>query len=230
MQKRGIRGVVRSKLSRLTQKIRIFAGRSFDRKFGVDTGGVIEVKNLDIKAAQKSASHGYGATPEPAIRGMLEHLVLDHSKYVFVDFGSGKGRVLLLASDYPFKSIIGIEFSQKLHKIAQNNISKWNNPRQKCRDIESICIDARNFKLPPTPLVLYFFTPFPIPVIQQVVDNIQESLTNNPRPIRILYYGTRQDFINALASLGLSYQEIYSHRPFSALGKYKGFLFQPEAK
>lgn len=230
VQKRRNKGRVPSKLSRLIRKVRIFAGRNFDRKFGVDTSGVIGIKNLDISTTQKRDVHGYGASPEPAIRGMLERLDLDHSKYTFIDYGSGKGRVLLLASGYPFARIIGIEFSRKLHEIARDNIEKWNHPGQKCRNIESICIDARNFNLPPTPMVLYFFTPFPIHVIQKVVDKIRETLKQNPRPIRILYYGTRQDFIAELTRLDLSYQEIYSHRPFSALGKYKGYLFQPETK
>jgi SAM-dependent methyltransferase len=223
-----INAAIRVRLSRVSRKFRLFVGRRFDRKYGVDTGGIVALRNLGLSSAQRKAGHGYGATPAPAIRRMLECLTLDHSKYTFVDFGSGKGRVLLLASEYPYKRIIGIEYSQYLAKIAENNIGKWNNTRQKCFDIESICIDAGNFRLPHTPLVLYFFTPFPIPVIKQVVANIRESLNNNPRPLHILYYGARQDFIDVLARLKLPCREIYSHRPIAALGKYKGFLFQSE--
>lgn len=32
--------------------------------------------------------------------------------YDFLDFGSGKGRTLLMAASFPFKKITGVEFSK----------------------------------------------------------------------------------------------------------------------
>jgi len=40
----------------------------------------------------------------------------------FVDVGSGKGRVLLLAARHPFKRVVGIEFSPSLCEQARRNI------------------------------------------------------------------------------------------------------------
>ena len=47
--------------------------------------------------------------------------------FTFIDLGSGKGRVLLMASDYPFKKIIGVEFMPELHRAAQENITGYSN-------------------------------------------------------------------------------------------------------
>jgi len=47
---------------------------------------------------------------------VLEKLSINHSEFTFIDFGSGKGRVLFLASEYPYKKIIGVELARMLHE------------------------------------------------------------------------------------------------------------------
>jgi hypothetical protein len=49
--------------------------------------------------------------------------------FTFIDLGSGKGRALLMASAYPFKRIIGVEFMPELHRVAQENIRKYTEHR-----------------------------------------------------------------------------------------------------
>ena len=228
LKERGIRGTIREIIYRLNLRIRVFADRRFDRKYGIDTRGIVRLRSLDININQKKTAYWYEPTPIPALKFMFKMLEIDHSKYIFIDFGSGKGRVLMLASEYPYKKIIGVEVSQSLTSIAKNNFRKWNNRKQKCFNIELICMDARDFKLPNDPLVLFFFTPFQTPIITQVVNNIQESLRDNPRPIQALYYGTNREFIDILCKLNLTCREIYSRRPLSAIKKYKGFIFSQE--
>jgi len=210
------------------EKIRVFIDRRFDRKYGVDTSGLLGVKGLDVTAEQKDSGIHYEPTPVPALRAILESLPVDHSKFTFIDYGSGKGRVLLLTSEYPYRRIIGVEFANSLHMVALANIAKWNSRKQKCSDIQSVCVDARDFQLPDDPLVIFFFTPFLSPVIDRVVENIQESYRTNPRPMRIVYYGTNEKFMGLLSKLGFSRREIYSKRPFSALKHYRGFLYSSD--
>ncbi|MBZ5489392.1 MAG: class I SAM-dependent methyltransferase [Acidobacteriia bacterium] len=45
--------------------------------------------------------------------------------FTFIDLGSGKGRALLMAAQYGFKRIIGVEFMPELHRVAQENIRKY---------------------------------------------------------------------------------------------------------
>jgi hypothetical protein len=42
--------------------------------------------------------------------------------FTVIDFGSGKGRALIVASECPFRRIIGVEFALELHRDAQQNI------------------------------------------------------------------------------------------------------------
>jgi SAM-dependent methyltransferase len=226
LKEHGVRITLREIIDRLNIGLRVFFDRSFDRRFGVETSGIIDIEEYpDVGLEQKSAGYRYEPTPAPALKFMLKKLDIDHSKYTFIDFGSGKGRVLLIASEYPYRKIIGVEFSQALHDIAKSNLNAWKYPTQKCFNIESICMDARNFKLPNDPVVLFFFTPFKNSITAEVVSNIQKSIKNEPRHIEILYYGTNQEFIDVLRKLNLNCREIYGYRPFSARKKYKGVLF-----
>ena len=76
---------------------------------------------------------------------MLSALPIDYRDFTFIDIGSGKGRTLLMASDYPFRRIIGVELLPELHRIAQENVRKYKNENQKSFAIVSQCVDAREF-------------------------------------------------------------------------------------
>ena len=117
--------------------------------------------------------------------------------FTFIDLGSGKGRVLLMASDYPFKRIIGVEFMPELHRAAEKNIAGYSNDRQRCRQIETLCMDARDFQFPVGPLVVYLFNPFSEPTFVQVLENLRRSVEQSPRPVFIAYRFT--EFENLLA-------------------------------
>src|SRR5450755_4425702 len=65
---------------------------------------------------------------EPALfREMLGSLNLDFREFTFIDIGSGKGRALLMAAEFPFHRILGIELLPELHRIAQENINNYRN-------------------------------------------------------------------------------------------------------
>jgi predicted RNA methylase len=101
--------------------------------------------------------------------------------------GSGKGRVLLMAAQYEFKRIIGVEFIPDWHRIAEQNIRKFTAQYGTASAIESFCMDAREFDFPAGPLVVYLFNPFPEPVFAAVLDKLRQSALANPRPLFIAY-------------------------------------------
>jgi SAM-dependent methyltransferase len=108
--------------------------------------------------------------------------------FTFIDLGSGKGRTLLMASDYPFRRIIGVELLPSLHQIAQQNLGQYKSESQKCFGFEAICADAAAFPFPDDPLVIYLFNPFPESGMRQVFANLDQSLRLHPRPIYLLYH------------------------------------------
>src|SRR6202011_5242232 len=103
------------------------------------------------------------------------------------DLGSGKGRVLLMASDYPFQRIVGVEFMPDLNRAAQKNITSYSSDRQRCTQVEAVCMDARDFQFSPDPLVVYLFNPFSKATFAQVLENLRRSIELARQPVWIAY-------------------------------------------
>jgi SAM-dependent methyltransferase len=96
----------------------------------------------------------YQPTEPEAFRKMLNVSGVDFREYTFLDLGSGKGRTLLMASEFPFRRIIGVELVPELHAIAEKNVARFASAEQKCRAIETVCADARDYEFPEEPVVL----------------------------------------------------------------------------
>jgi SAM-dependent methyltransferase len=122
------------------------------------------------------------------IGALCEQSRSDLSDFVFIDLGSGKGRTLLMASDYPFRRIVGVEILPALHLAAQENIGKYQSESQKCFALESVCADATEFRFVDEPLVIYLFNPFPEAGLSRMIANLEESLRGNPRAVYVLYH------------------------------------------
>jgi SAM-dependent methyltransferase len=126
---------------------------------------------------------------EPALfRQMVDPLAIDKSQYTFLDLGSGKGRTLLMASEFPFRRVLGVELLPELNQIAEENIRAFKSDQRKCETVESVCQDARIFEFPDEPLLIYLFNPFLESGLAQVVRNLEQSLQMFPRPVIVLYH------------------------------------------
>jgi Histone methylation protein DOT1 len=140
----------------------------------------------------------YQPTDEAAFREMMAALPIDFREFTFIDIGSGKGRVLLMASEYPFRSIVGVELMEELHRTAEENIAAYRQQRDSANGaqsgpsaqipIESIRADAREFIFPQTPLVIYLFNPLPEAGLRRMLHNLENSYSQTPRPIWIVYH------------------------------------------
>jgi hypothetical protein len=109
-------------------------------------------------------------------------------EFTFIDMGSGKGRVLLMAADYPFRRILGVELMPELHRVAGENIGKYKSDSQLCFAIDSIQGDASEFIFPPEPTVLYLFNPLPESGLAKMISNLERSLEQHPRLVFVLYH------------------------------------------
>ena len=129
----------------------------------------------------------YQPMEEDLFYEMLNRLAVDFAGFTFIDIGSGKGRALLMASAYPFRRILGLELLPELNDMAQENIRRYSNPRRRCRDLQAICGDATLFDFPHEPLVVFLFHPLPKSGFRRVVENLERSWREAPRPAYFLY-------------------------------------------
>jgi hypothetical protein len=141
----------------------------------------------------------YQPTDPGSFREMIEMLQqnagMNLSEFTFIDLGSGKGRTLLMASDYPFRRIIGVELLPSLHHIAQENLDRYKNGSQRCFALEAICSDATAFVFPEEPLVLYLFNPFPESGLRKTIEHFENSLRSHPRAAYVLYHNPQLEHV-----------------------------------
>lgn len=112
----------------------------------------------------------------------------DFRKFTFIDLGSGKGRTLLMAADYPFRRVIGVELLPELHRAAVENLQRYKSGSQKCFAIEAMCADATEYVFPDESIVLYLFNPLPEAGLRRVLANVEASLRANPREAFVVYH------------------------------------------
>lgn len=183
----------------------------------------LTVEDLRIQSHTPQWSLPYEASSENYFRRAMQHIPAEVNDYVFVDIGSGKGFVLLLAAEFPFKTIIGVEFSQTLAAIALENIRRCDKRRRQCFDIQCVCADGTEFVLPPEPTILYLFNPFQGPIMDRMIDNIKQSLRQHPRDFWILYLNPME---NRKFRRSAEFRLIHEDRDFSV---FRSRLTHPNA-
>ena len=156
--------------------------RWFDIRHNVVTCREADPRALVVVGTNAEHAIVYIPTTPQTGRFMLRDLpIKDLSHYTFIDMGSGKGRMLLLAAELPFRRIIGVEFASDLSALAQRNVKKYRNAKQACFDIETLNVDAMQFEFPPEPSIIYFFYPFERFVMEPVIDNLNLAPWRNIR-------------------------------------------------
>lgn len=169
---------------------------AFDKRFGTDTSAPT------FERDQRTDVHFYVPTTASVIYEIFRGLPIVPKTFDFVDMGSGKGRALLIASEFPFRKIVGIELSQHLHRIAQENVELYRPSSQQCRVFDLRCMDALDYDWEPEPLVLFLFDPFGRDVLQKVVAKLEASLKANPREAHVVYvYPQYEDVFQASSVL-----------------------------
>lgn len=173
---------------------------TFDKTYGTETSKVVYPIAFGLKKNISNANL-YGPTLPCTFQKIMEAIDIRHEDFIFVDFGSGKGRVLLMASDYPFKKIIGIEFSPRLHHVALKNIDIYKSSTQRCNEFELLCQDVMTYQIPSENTVFYLYDSFKRPLLSQVMKRIRASLKKNPRKIFIIYLEYKDEFNDLFAFL-----------------------------
>ena len=181
------------------ESFRHYEERKFDRKHGVDTAGTLQPHELDIRPDDVAWSHRYEGGRPRETREVLSCLGIPYHEYTFVDIGCGKGRAFLVASDFPFKKIIGVELSAELTQIARENIERYRSRKQQCRDFEVVCTNATEYVIPSGPVVLYLHNPFEAPVMKVFLENIGRSLGAEHRALVAVYLNPTCDAMFAEA-------------------------------
>ena len=159
----------------------------FDRLRHIHTAGNMTLSRAGIAPEEQRDSELYQPARPRNIREALRALPMqDVSGYSYIDLGSGKGRTLFVAADWPFRQVTGVEFSRTMHDLACRNIRTYRWWRRRCGSIASIHGNAADYEFPEGKLVLYMFNPFGAETMQKVLNNLQHSLWLKPRHVVVI--------------------------------------------
>ena len=168
----------------------------FDRRYGTDTFQIVTAEELaDVTSPSKALGRHYqGANPKIFMRifkDVQKRFSRDFSKEVFIDFGCGKGRALLMAALSGFRKSIGVEYSPSLCAIAEKNIETFLKRTKSGTQFEVIRADALTYSIPDEATMFFFFDPFKRELIERVLERIHQSVMRSPRAALVVYMNPR---------------------------------------
>jgi len=107
--------------------------------------------------------------------------------FTFIDLGCGKGAALLLAREYGFQELVGVEYNARLADIAQKNLATLRSGGEESPFVSVITADACDFSFPDAPSLVFMYNPFGRATMDVVLGNLSRSLTESPRPVVVVY-------------------------------------------
>jgi SAM-dependent methyltransferase len=116
-------------------------------------------------------------------------------EYTFIDFGAGMGRATMLAAEYRFRAVIGIELNPTLARISRKNMALWRTDGRAIAPVQMVCRDAAEFPLPAGPCVAFLFNPFAAPVMHRLLRSWSRSVAHRSGQLDILYINNEQESV-----------------------------------
>jgi SAM-dependent methyltransferase len=166
----------------------------FDRRHGMDTDGLFYSDQLSAGHEHDRHSAGYYATAPSLFHGAIalwsETLAESGqplTDFTLVDVGCGKGRAVMLASEYGFREIVGVELNSRLAAVAKKNLHKWLRSPRACANVAVVHGDALSFPVPDGPVVLFFFNSFEQEMVEMWLDRLAHAASARTHPIDLIY-------------------------------------------
>jgi SAM-dependent methyltransferase len=175
-----------------------FTRHPFDLEFGVRTSGLVPGRHLKSgHGADRHNTAYYGVAPsvfrEMIVRWRRSKPKAAIDEYSFVDLGAGMGRAMLLAAEFPFRAVVGVELSPTLARIGRKNMALWRAVGRAKAPMRMICRDAAEFELPAGPCVVFLFNPFGAPVMRRLLASWSRCTSGREGQLDILYVNNEQE-------------------------------------
>src|SRR5205085_4058663 len=122
----------------------------------------------------------------------LNALPVEPAEYVFVDLGSGKGRAVVMAARLGFREVIGVEVSERLHRIAKRNIAEIQTAPARENTAQPrfnlTRADAATYSIPAGRTLVYLYNPFGPPTLKEVAKRVAEAASASGPEFFVVYY------------------------------------------
>jgi predicted RNA methylase len=166
----------------------------------VRTSGLVAGRDLKSgHAHDRHATAYYGVAPS-----VFQRLVkrwrrtppaASIEKTTFIDVGAGMGRAVLLASEMPFRQVIGVELQSTLVRIARRNLTAWRKAGRAIAPMRMVQADGVEFAWPAGPAVVFLFNPFGAVVMRRLLRALARTYRDRAAQIDVLYVNNEQDWV-----------------------------------
>ena len=150
----------------------------YERLFGI--------KTLQIKKTNDIDNFHYQGASYYVLFELFKKLPGFLKNKGFIDFGSGKGRVLFCAENAGFNNLIGVELDKELVANASENLKRYLLKRKESNFCFS-CENALNYVIPEDAATFFFFNPFSEKIMEQVVKIINDYQKKTNSEIYAIY-------------------------------------------
>ena len=160
-------------------------------------------KLLKIKTSGRDDSksnfvnYPYEATPYSVLQALSNSGYIAKSDKL-IDFGCGKGRVGFYLAFYNKCKVIGVEYDPRLYNSAIENHKRAVSSGR----VEFINANASDYIIEDDVTCVYFFNPFSIQVLKDVIKNLRSSLERNYREIKLFFYYPSDEYLDLLSNIG----------------------------
>lgn len=134
----------------------------------------------------------YEPTPYVVLKRLAESGLVNRDDAI-LDYGCGKGRVLVFLAREIGCGGFGIEYDLMLYQQALDNIAASSIPR-----ISIMQGNAETCIVPEDITRCFFFNPFSESILRRVLDRIQESYYRKPREILLFFYYPNEEHVALL--------------------------------
>ena len=170
-----------------------FSERWHEKYYGVETAS-LPIELAPYGYDDKEFVHYYPVTYAACTKA-LNSLPLT-SADVFLDFGCGHGRVLVLAAAHPIERVIGIDLIDDFVARARRNMERAKH-RSQCGSYEIEQANTVTYEIPDDVTIFHFYNPFQGEILDKTLENIGKSLQRTPRDATILF-ANPEDFERAI--------------------------------
>jgi SAM-dependent methyltransferase len=186
----------------------------FDKLYGIDASGFVPAAKIHADPVLAAGINGYLGSQAGVVRDALKALG-DTRDYSFVDLGCGKGRVTIVASEFPFREITGIELSPELADIARRNVEKMSRRFPGRPPITIRAGNALDFALPPGKSVIFIYHTFGRELMKQFAAKLESALdAPDASEIFVVYYNpVFGEVLDASPALSRWYADVIPYDP-----------------
>jgi SAM-dependent methyltransferase len=160
--------------------------RSFDRKYRVRTSGHVSLASTSFDPSKLRHATAYGPVNAWAFRSLLSKLKLPHALH-FVDLGCGLGRACILAAEYGFERVTGVELAPELCAGARKNLSTCRLPASQTQLINIVQGDVLDYCGQTDDDLFFIYRAFSLEFLRTVLRKLAARADEEKKVITLIY-------------------------------------------